>query len=351
MAITAPVYCTREDVKSALDFAETARNNGQVDRAILAAARSVEQLTLRKFYPQTDTRFFDWPDRSGSRPWRLWLNADELISVTTLTAAGTAIAAADFFLEPANSGPPFTHVEIDLASAASFSAGNTHQRAISIAGEFGHSADEEAAGILENAIGSAGTTTVDVTDSAAIGVGDLIKVDSERMIVSAKTMLDTTQNITGNPTASMSDVTVGVGSGTAFAIGETILVDAERMLVVDIAGNNLIVKRAWDGSVLAAHNSPADVFAPRRLTVVRGAVGTTAATHLDAAAVTRHVVPGLVHSLGIAEAVNLLQQEGAAYGREVGAGEPGRDAPGDALDSLRDQVLKAYGRRVRVRSV
>lgn len=352
MAITTPVYCTREDVKSALDFAETARNNGQVDRAILAGARSIEQLTLRKFYPQTATRFFDWPDRSGARPWRLWLGADELISVTTLTAGGTVIAAADYFLEPANSGPPFSHVEIDLASAAAFSSGDTHQRAIEIVGVFGHSADDETAGTLENAIATTSTTTVDVTDSAVVGVGDLIKVDTERMLVTGKSMLDTVQNLGANLTASVSDVTVAVGSGAAFVVGETVLIDSERMLVVDIAGNNLTVKRAFDGSVLAAHTAPVDVYAPRRLTVVRGAVGTTAATHADAAAVTRHLVPGLVRSLNIAEALNQLQQEGAAYGREVGGGETEREAAGAGLEGLRTDVRKAYGRgRARVRAV
>ena len=45
--------------------------------------------------------------------------------------------------------------------------------------------------------------------------------------------------------------TVPVTNGAAIAVGETILIDAERMLTVDIAGNNLIVKRGFDGSTLA----------------------------------------------------------------------------------------------------
>ena len=35
MAISTPVYVTREEVKSALDIKETARSNGAVDRAIM----------------------------------------------------------------------------------------------------------------------------------------------------------------------------------------------------------------------------------------------------------------------------------------------------------------------------
>jgi len=351
MAITQPVYATREDIRAALDFADGARSNGRIDRALDSSSRSVEGLLLRRFYPQTDTRYFDWPNRSGASPWRLWLDRDELVSVATLTAAGTAIAAADYFLRP-DTGPPYTHIEIDLASSASFSAGDTHQRAIAVTGEYGHTATDAPAGSLENAIGSTSTTTVDVTDSAAIGVGDLVKVDTERMLVTAKTMLDTTQNLQTSLTASMADATVVVTTGSAFAVDEVILIDAERMLIVDIAGNNLIVIRAVDGTTLAAHTAPtADVYAPRRLTVTRGAVGTTAATHDDAAAITRHVVPGPVHALCVAETLNELQQESSAYAKEVGEGESGREAPGAGLVGLRESVRRTYGRRARVRAV
>lgn len=353
MSINRPVYASREDVKSALDFAETARNNGQVDRALVSASASIDRLTLRKFYPQVATRYFDWPDRNGSRPWRLWLGADELVSVTTLTAGGTVIAASDFFLEPANSGPPYSHVEIDLSSSASFSSGDTHQRAISILGVFaGCPAEDEAAGLLEAAIGTTSTTTVDVTDSAAIGVGDTIKVDDERMLVIDKTMLDTAQNLQTDMAASMADVTVDVTDGTAYRVGETLLLGSERMLIVDIAANNLTVKRAWDGSVLAAHTTAtADVYAPRRLTVVRGTLGTTAATHADATAVTRHVAPGPIRSLCIAEAINQLQQEGAGYGREVSSGESESEPAGADLPGLRAEVRRSYGRRMRIGAV
>ena len=345
-------YASREDVKSALDFAETARNNGQVDRALEAASRSIESLTRRRFYPETGTRFFDWPDRSGSRPWRLWLDSDELISVTTLTAAGEVIAATDFFLEPANSGPPFTHVEIDLASSAAFASGDTHQRAVSIAGVFGYSAEEETVGSLSGSLAADLGATASVSWTRNIGVGDILKVDSERLIVTGRSMVDSTQNLGGaGLAASMSDVTVPVTTGSAFLIDQTILIDSERMRIVDIAGNNLTVKRAVDGTVLAAHTAGVDVYAHTGVTVSRAQLGTTLAAHSSAATVTRHVVPGQVRSLCIAEAVNQLQQEGAAYGREVGAGEGSRPASGAGLDGLRTEVRLTYGRRTRTRAV
>lgn len=342
-------YCTREDVKSSSDFKETARNNVQVDRAIEAASRSIESFLHRKFYPTVATRYFPFPNSQYARPWRLWLDADELISVTTLTSAGVAISSNDYFLEPANSGPPFTYIELDLDSSAAFGGASTHQRSIAIAGVFGHSADEESAGALAEALDSS-ETGVDVTDSAVIGVGQIIKADSERMIVTGKTMLTTGQTLQTPLTASAANVLVAVTTGSAYNTGETILLDSERMLIEDIAGNNLIVKRAYDGSVLAAH-SGSTIYAPRTLIVQRGALGTTAASHNTSTSIVKHVVPGLVHELAVAESVNAVVQESAGYARASGSGDNQQELIRIGLDDIRDRAYTAYGRKVRSRAV
>ena len=91
-------------------------------------------------------------------------------------------------------------------------------------------------------------------------------------------MLDSTYNVQSDMTAQQNNVTISA-SGSGFNVGEVILVDSERMLIVDIAGNYLTVKRAWDGSVLAIHSTGADIYTLRLLTVTRGALGTTAGTH------------------------------------------------------------------------
>lgn len=343
-------YATEEDVRRALDVAETARFAGQVGRAIDSGSRSVEGTLRRRFYPQIATKFFPWPNRQYARPWRLWLDADEVISVTVFTAGGVAIPDTDFFLEPANSGPPFNRVEIDLGSAAAFGGGDTHQRNIAITGLWGYRADSEPAGALAAPVDDS-TTTVDVTDSAAVGVGSILLVEAEYAIVGAKRMLDTGQNLGGNLTDQKSDVSVAVTDGTAYAVDEVILVDAERMLIVDIAGNTLVVRRGFDGSVLAGHTAGADIFAPRRLTVERGALGSTAVAHLIATAVRRHVVPGLVRELTIAEAINTLEQERSGYARTAGAGENERLVGGRGLIDIRTEAVTRYGRRARSRAV
>lgn len=346
-------YATREAVKAALDVAETARNDLQVDRAIGSASRSIEGLLHRRFYPQAATRYFPWPNHQHARPWRLWLDADEVITVTALTAGGVAIPATDYFLEPVNSGPPFTHVEVDLASASAFQAGATHQRAIAITGTFGYSADEEQVGDLTSLLDADAADTASATwTTAQVGVGDILRIDSERMVITAKTMVDSTQNL-GGPglSAASSDTTVPVTDGTAFAVGVVLRVDSERMLIVDKAGNNLTVKRAWDGSVLATHATNADIFTLTGVELDRAQLGTTLAAHTSGADIYRHLVPALVRDLCIGEAINQLQQETSGYARVIGEGENAREGTGRSLFDLRRDTQAAYGRKARARAV
>jgi hypothetical protein len=349
-------YCTREDVQDAFDVREAAHRSAQIDAAIAGAADEIDGWLKRHKHglaPRTATRYFPWPRRDGGGGYRVWFDENELVSLTTFTAGGTAIAASDYFLEPVNSGPPYTYIEIDLDSTASLTNSGTHQRALAFTGVWGINDDQKAAGALENAIASTTATTVDVTNSVLVGVGSLITVDSERMIVTGKSALDTTQNLGSSMDALNSDRTVDVTDGTAFQVGETLLIDSERMRIVDIAGNNLTVVRAYDGSTLATHLANADIYAYRRLTVERGAQGTTAATHLDAASVTVWEVPDLVRQLNKATAISALEQEWSAYGARVYSDEAERDSSGTevvsgrGLADIRKQCVRRYGRKFR----
>lgn len=343
-----PSYATREDVKLALDIAETARINAQIDRLLASSSRGIEGLTHRKFFPQVDSRSFPWP-AGYARPWRLWLGQHELVSVSELTSGGNAIDAADFFLEPNGSGPPFTSIELDLSSSAAFGGGATHQRDITVAGVFGYRDDTEPAGQLAAAVdGSA--TAVTVSDSAAVGIGDLVEVDDERMIVTGRSMASTGQTLQTPVTSAMSSTSLAVTDGSAYHEGELLLLDAERMRVVDIAGNSLIVQRAADGSPLAAHNG-STIYAPRTLTVERGALGTTAAAHNDETAVARHAPPEPVRQLCIAETLVGLGREQTGYARTIGTGDNQRAAPGGDLRDLRAVVRTRYGRKARTDAI
>lgn len=345
MSFTLPQYATIEDVKSATDTAGTYRSNVQIERALDAASRRVEDFTRRKFYPQIATRYFDWPRQRQGSSWRLWLDQNEVISLSNVVAGGVTIASTDYFLEPVNDGPPYNRFEIDLASDASLAAGDTHQRQIVLTGLWGYNDVTAPAGALAEALDSS-ETGVDVTDSLAIGIGDVIVVGSERMLVTGKSQVDTTADCS-TLTAVVNSVSItGVTNGLV-AQGEVITVDSEKMLVTDVTGTTLTVKRGWDGSVLAAHSSGTTIYAPRSLTVVRGALGTTAAAHDTASAVSVQRYPGPIKQLTIAYAMDQVQQEQSAYARTIGDGESLRQATGRAIANLEASVARSY-RRLRL---
>lgn len=345
-----PAYATREAVKRALDSAETARNNTRIDAALASASRNIDKLCRRRFYPEYTTRSFDWPNRQYAYTWRLWLESNELISATAVTSGGVTIDPASYFLRRMDDleEPPYTHLEINVGSLAGFSAGVSWQKSIQILGWFGYRDDQVPAGALAGAVADATTTSVTVSNSDAVGIGDLLRVESERMIVTGRSMAATGQSVVGTLDAALSATGVTVGSGAAFSVGETILIDTERMLVEDVAGNVLVVKRAWDGSVLAAHTG-SGIWAPRLLMVERGAVGTTAAAHGSGAAVYRWVSPPLVAQLAVAEAMVEVGQQSASYAASQSAGEAMRASFGgvnSGLADLRDRVCRAHRRRV-----
>jgi len=353
--MTTPWYATREEIKAELDVKETARSNARIDRALADATEAVEGLTHRVFYPVQDTRKFDWPPRTGATPWILRLDANELISVTSLTSGSVTITSGNYLLRRADdkAEPPYTRIEVNLGSNASFSGGSTYQQDIVVTGLFGYRNDETPTGITVEALDATETgIDVDAVTSAAVGVGSLLRIDAERVIVTGRSMLDTGQTLGGSGLTNINNsVIVAVQSGTAFAAGETILVDGERMRVDEIAGNTLIVTRAWDGSTIAAHSVGATIYAPRTLAVARGALGTTAATHLTAATVYRGDAPGSVRQLCVAEALTDLLQGRSGYARTAGSGENEREASGRGLKDLRDRVYTSHGRKARLRSV
>lgn len=358
MTVLTPAYASRDVVKRALDVQTTARIDTQIDRLIQAASRQIEGICNRFFYPVVDTRYFDWPiNYSGSsgRPWQIFLDANELISLTSVTAGAVPVSTGNVFLEPANYGPPYRRLEIALNSSSSFSGATTWQRAVAVNGLYGYRNDETPAGVLAAAVTDTTGTTITVANSAVISPGALIRIDAERMLVSDAAMTTTGVTYTGPDTASASDTLLNVGaSASQFAVGETILLDAERMLIVDISGTNLVVKRAWDGSVLGVH-AAALVSAARQLTVIRGFGGTTAATHANAVLISRHYSPAMVETACTGISLYNLGSELAGVRPQllapdaVGAVRARRTA--SPVDALIADLEVAYGRRARTRVI
>lgn len=326
---TLPTYASRELLKAAHDVKLSARADAQIDRLLAAASRGIERGFRRAFYPTTASRVLEWPPRGS-----FWLYED-LLSVSSVSIDGVAVTG--YVLEP-RSGPPYHRINFDDATV-------TGGDLVTVTGDWGFCNDTVPAGTLVGAVASTTATSLVVSDSSRVGVGDLLLASTERLVVTGRSSSSVGTTLGGNIAAQDNVVTVPVADGTKVALGETITIDAERMLVLDIVGNNLTVKRAFDGSVLAAHTSGATVYAPRTLTVARGCCGTQAETHLNGLALSRYVAPPEIIELTIAEAMVSLSQEGAGWSATIGSGEGEREAAGRAVGSLRARARDLYGRK------
>lgn len=358
MAIYDVGYCNRDDVKTATDMKGTAYNNAQIDRALQEASRTIEGHLHRKFYPFDGFKFFDWPPQGGqgggqiTYPWRLWMDANDLVSISSLESpVGTSLNTAYVNLEPQGYGPPYTYVELQRDKNIAFSSGPSPQRSIKITGTWGWSTDMDVIATLSGGI-NASVTSLTVSNGSDVGPGNVIILDTERMIVQEKLTGATvdTQQGSGCSTAKALDNVLTLVSGASVNLGETILLDAEKMLVLDITANNVTVKRAYDGTVLATH-SGANVYAYRNLTVLRGQLGTTAASHTNGVNVNKHRVPYLIRNLAIAEAVNIILQETGGYSNPQGEGQSAVHGLGSALADKWDEARTVYGRKSRTRVV
>lgn len=347
-------YCTREDVKSALDVRLTARIDAQLDRAIEAASRGLESLLHRHFYPLITTRRFDWPTLDSTSATSLFLGRHEALSLTAVTSGGVPIPLASTMLEPVNDGPPYSRLEIDRSTSYALSSGSTPQRSVALTGTFAGCATEESApGALAAAVLYPSTSTIyaDAATSAAIGSGSVIRIDDERMIVASRSMSTTTATLSSGLTAAASATSVAVADASLVAPGEILLVGSERMLVTDTSTGLISVRRAWDGTTLASHDVGDTIYALRALHVTRGALGTSAASHLVAATIYLLEIPGPVRTLCIAETVNKVLQEQSGWARTVGTGDAERPLSGQGLEDLRRDAMRSNGRRARMRSV
>jgi hypothetical protein len=355
MAVARPTYCTREMVKRALDIHETARNNVKVDRAIEAAADNTDGILHRRFWIEDTTCYWDWPNFQRSFPWRVWFDENELadttVNVPVVTSGGNVIPAGDIFWGPWNYSPPFTYLELNRSSSASFGQGATPQKDVAIAGTYGYWTRTDTIGTLTSGAGSADATVV-VSDGSVAGTGSFLIVGTERMLVTNVTSAGTGQAIaatgTGLTTNSAADDTTTVADGAALNPDEILLVDSERMLVLDVTGNQVIVKRAWDGTRLAAHQAGAGIYAYRTLAVTRGAYGSTAASHSTGATVNVLRIPSLIRDLNVAEALVQVLQETGGYTDPQGEAAAAVANIGAGLPDKWDEAETRYGRKARL---
>jgi hypothetical protein len=324
--MTSPNYISREELMAAADVAPSALVVSQLDRILSAVSRQTDETMRRRFYPTFDTRTF-FPDGDIDPDTHLWsFDVPDLLSVSTVTVDG--VATLDYrFTDLGDNEPPYSRIAL---------TGRTGEQ-VTITGEWGYTDAQTPAGTLSADLNGSSTAVL-VSNSYLVGVGDMIRIGTERMIVTNKAFVDTGDALSSGLAALASANAVAVTDGTDFAAGEVILINTERMLITDVIGNTLVVDRAVQGSTLAAHDTADDIYAPRSLTVERGAAGSTAASHTTGAAVSRFYAPHPIRSLVLAEALVAYEQEKGAYGRVIGSGEGQREASGKGLADVRKRA-------------
>jgi hypothetical protein len=257
----------------------------------------------------------------------------------------TLTEGTDFYLEPVNEGPPFEYRELNRDSSLSFSGGP--QRAVAITGLWAIGNDEQTNGTV---VGSLTDSSTAVTLSVPASVGAILRVGTERMQVSATAWVTSAQTAPAL-SADKAAVSLIVADGSIFTPGEYLLTDSERLQVDDVAGNTLIVRRAVQGSPLAAHTLGAIIYWQHTLTVERGSLGTTAAAHSNGSTAYRWVSPALITEVAQAYAEDFFLQRNSGYARTVGAGDNVRAAPGRGISQAEIRCRKMYGRGYRTRAI
>jgi hypothetical protein len=344
-------YTTREAVRAALDVPESRRDNALIDSAIGAASRTAEGKLHRRFYPWTGTRSIDWPNSSSRSAYRLWLDANEMARIDSIVSGGVTLTADQYVGRTSGDSPeaPYDSIEILLSGNGAWSAGSTFQQAAALTGVFmGCQLNEDSLGTLSAPLAGVVTATASVTFTTAdFGVGDMLRIDSERMIIVDRTMMSTGQTLQSALDDELNAKTLAVTDGTAFALDEILLIGAERMQIVDIAGNNLIVDRAVEGTTLAAYAGGTTIYGLTGVRLARAQMGTSVAAHSTSAEVWRHRPPSLVQELTMAYAITDLLQKRSGWARTVGSGESEREASGRGLSQILADARGRYGRKAR----
>jgi hypothetical protein len=365
--IDRPCYITRNAVRRALDVKQAAYASDRIDRAIMAGSDAVEDTCQRHFYPIDGVRQFDWPNYQYTYPWVLYLDQWELAAQPTLFTTGSllptpvVIPEGSYICQPINDGPPFTSIELRRDMNVAFGYNTTPQLDIAITGTFGYWMRTNPAGQFTASVGE-DDITVQVSDGALVDAGDVLIAGSERMIVTDTAYVDTSISFTSGITTAQANDNVGVvPDGTAFSAGEVILVDFEWMLIQNIVGNNVVVKRAWSGAVLATH-SGGPIWAQRQLSVMRGQLGTTPASYDADTAIVTNAVPGLCQEMALAEALVWLAQEPTGFGGGPSpqktttalrqGGSLAEQSPGAGLPDIRYRLENSqYTRKARSRVI
>lgn len=307
-------YCTAQDLMNDLGLNGSGENF--LTRFIEPATQYLVQ-EIGQFIPTSEIRTFPG---SGKKI----LFVAPVLSISKVMNDEIELVATDYLMEPNGrmwQNGPFVRLNCDLDESTA-GLWIPEADAIAITGTWGLYDKSITTGTSLGVDQLIGDTSLEVAHGGLISQGMVLLIGTEMQFVSAL----------GDPSAAIttlgagcnsSDETLTVASSTGLNIGEIIRVDFERMKITDKRTGQIQVTRGWDNTTKTIHTTAAGVDVYRTYTVERGVNGTAAAAHSSAAEIDRYAVPADINYLCRQIAALMLRKSQTGYAGRAGSPETG----------------------------
>lgn len=184
-------YVTLSDFKAWITAAGQTLQVDPADDAVLErilenTSRYIDTETNRTFYPRVETRYFNVPEDEEL------LVDDDLLAITSITNGDdVAVSSTDYNLLPLNRYPKFSiRLKDSVGEYWEDDSDGESIGVIDVAGIWGYHNDYgrrawKTGTTLSAAIATTSATSASVTSAALFDPGQIIKIDSEFMLVTA----------------------------------------------------------------------------------------------------------------------------------------------------------------------
>ncbi len=330
-------FCSVDEIYEDAD-SRGAWNEARVFEKVMAASQFLA-MRAGRFLPVTETRTMGAPRVSG----RIFLSFP-VTRVTGIVNSGVSLSGSDYLLLPDgrhwDSGP-YTMIEVD-PDANNLLAWDTDPDGIVITGNVGkYEATRTLSATLAAAIESTSATAMRVSDGSQVSPGMVLLLGTEWIFVKA-TAAPVASVTTLSAALDAKDEIITVADGSLLHVGEIIRMGVEQARVLDINGNTVALQRGWNKTTKTTHSISSNVDVYRNFTIERGVNGSTAATHLINAAMSRQVVPEDVNGLARKIATRMLKDASSGYSGRVGDDQTGQSIYTYIMPHELDEFLDAY---------
>lgn len=262
----AQIYCTTGEVIADLSLPG---EEPKLSDRVWSASRAL-QSQFPGFLPVLKTRTL-----RGSHARELNPGAP-LLSVTSVTLDGALVS--DYSLrshegsDPCWPNGPYTWLERHAGW------GHEHSEVV-ITGWWGMY--DERADLALTATQLAADQVITVADGSRLSAGMLVAIEDEQELVTGiGDPSPATSGLSGGVAAG--DELITVDDGAEFYAGEVLLIGTEDIGILKRAGDQLVVRRGYNGTTIGDHADDSPIAVYRAYRVARGVNGTTAADHMDA---------------------------------------------------------------------